>query len=85
MDKDDWRLRGQEDYLKNKKLKLTKFEAQEGHSNHAHCEFCWHKFMENCENIADCSYEGYCTEDDKHWICEECYKDFVEFFKWEVI
>ena len=25
----------------------------------------------------------YCTEDMKHWICEECFNDFKEQFNWQ--
>jgi hypothetical protein len=71
MNKDDWRLRGQEDYLIGK----TRFKATAGHSAHEHCDFCWHMFMESCEGLKDCSTEGYCTEDKKYWICEKCFDD----------
>lgn len=79
---DDWRLRGQEDYLQNRTFKITKFKAQKGKSLHTHCEFCWHKFMENCEGVDDCSQEGYCTNDDMYWVCKECFEDFKKKFHW---
>lgn len=85
MKEDDWRLRGQEDYLQNEKFKLINFKVKEGGSLHEHCEFCWHKFMEHCENVDDCSEEGYCSEDDRYWVCVECFKDFAEYFNWETI
>ena len=28
--------------------------------------------------------QGYCTADQKYWICEECFNDFKEMFKFEV-
>ena len=77
--KDDWRLRGQEEYLFDKSFIHKRFAAQNGHM-HKHCEFCWHKFMESCEGIKDCSNTGYCTEDGLYWVCESCYEDFKDCF-----
>lgn len=73
---DDWRLRGQEDYLKNQKFVFQKYSSINGKSLHAHCEFCWHKFMENPEGVEDCSDCGYCSIDNRYWICEDCFADF---------
>lgn len=28
---------------------------------------------------------GYCTGDCYYWICEECYEDFKNLFKWTVV
>ena len=88
----DWRLgRGQEDYLKGKTLIWKKFKAKPSKTNpsvmwdHEHCEFCWHKIMENCEDPEDYSTEGYCTADERTWICETCYNDFKETFKWTLV
>ncbi|MCI9307805.1 MAG: hypothetical protein HFI28_15255 [Lachnospiraceae bacterium] len=83
--KDDWRLRGQEEYLTNAKFLYEKFNALSQKGSHAHCEFCWHKFMENPEGIKDCSQEGYCTVDGKYWVCKDCFQDFQDEFNWENI
>jgi predicted Fe-S protein YdhL (DUF1289 family) len=29
-------------------------------------------------------HEGYCTQDEYHWICDQCFKDFKERFHWTV-
>lgn len=45
---------------------------------HQHCAFCWEKAV---------TYEPatfYCTEDMGTWICEECFQDFREKFRWQV-
>lgn len=81
IDKDDWRLRGQEEYLMHKTFAFETYSETQN-SKHEHCEFCWHKFMENCEGVEDCSEAGYCTLDHKYWVCEECYEDFKNNFKW---
>lgn len=78
IEKDDWRIRGQEEYLWNKKFQYKKFRNPSNKNSHAHCEFCWHKFMENPEGIADCSGQGYCSEDGNYWICEGCFQDFQD-------
>lgn len=75
---DDWRLNGQEDILL--KVKLSKKRFYSTGFYHAHCEFCWAKFSpdEGCLKV------GYCTSDEAHWICEECFRDFKDMFQWEV-
>ena len=77
MDKNDWRLMGQERYLKGKELYSTKYKILES-NDHDHCEFCGYKFISG-------EQEGYCTTNYYHWICNECYNDFKEFFYWKVI
>ena len=76
---DDWRLNGQEDYLFGVKL-LKKFFKACGFHDHDHCDFCWDKFSENKEDLN----WGYCTSDEHHWVCETCYRDFKDLFKWEI-
>ena len=40
------------------------------------------KFM--VEDAPNVLHEGYTTTDDYHWICEPCFEDFREQFKWTV-
>ena len=79
IDKDDWRLRGQEDYLSGKTLFFRKWRAPKKEWDHDHCEFCWEKFSD----YPDTLHEGYTTEDNYYWICPTCYNDFKEMFKWK--
>ena len=81
VEKNDWRLMGQEQYLKNVKLIKAKYKAPSKRWDHDHCEFCTDRFME----YEGCLREGYCTEDRKIWICEECYQDFKEMFGFTLI
>ena len=88
----DWRLgRDQEDYLKNENLVYKSFKSKLSKddincaSDHHHCEFCWHRFMEDSTNVEDCSTEGYCTTDERIWICKTCYTDFKDLFNWTII
>ena len=80
VEKDDWRLQGQEDYLAGVTLFWKKWKAQSLTWDHDHCEFCWEKFSEFPETL----HEGYTTKDDKHWICPECFSDFKDMYQWTV-
>ena len=81
----DWRLRGQEEYLQNQVFQYIRFTGLPGKSLHAHCEFCWHKFMVNPDGVNDCSRQGYCGADGKYWVCEECLEDFREKLHWRLM
>lgn len=77
----DWRLNGQEEIVMNAELKKETFN----HNGHEHCIFCWHKFMKHSEYQKNCSNHGYCTIDEKYWICDNCYNDFKNLFKWKLV
>ena len=76
---DDWRLRGQEDYLSGKTLFFRRWKSPKKDWDHDHCEFCQEKFSESPDTLQ----LGYTTEDNYYWICPNCYRDFKELFKWE--
>jgi len=80
-DKNDWRLRNQEDYLMNAQLVKKEYTAPSANWNHDHCEFCWATFSENEGDL----HEGFCTLDKKNWICEQCYQDFKEMLHFAVV
>ena len=79
---DDWRLRGQEDYLKGCTLNLTRYVRRSEWNDHEHCEFCWEKFSEYEGTL----HEGYVATADgrDYWSCPECCEDFKEGFGWTV-
>lgn len=79
---DDWRLQGQEKYLKDKTLYFEKYKIKKRDWDHDHCEFCSMKFSEI--KSPDTVTEGYTTEDHYRWICETCYNDFKEIFNWKI-
>ena len=81
----DWRLRGQARYLHGVTLihRAYRSYAKNPNWDHDHCEFCWAKFM--VEDLPDVLHEGYCTKDDYHWICPECFTDFKAQFEWLVV
>jgi hypothetical protein len=77
IDTSDWRLQGQEKYLKDKTLHFKKYSARTTKTDHDHCEFCSAKFS---DNITDDLKQGFSTLDDYRWICENCFNDFKERF-----
>lgn len=80
----DWRLQGQEKYLKA--VTLVRRPSRQNPYNpdwdRDHCEFCWAKFA--MDPAARDVEDGYCTSDDYHWICEPCFEDFKEMFQWTI-
>ena len=76
----DWRLQGQEEYLTGVSLVKKRYRRYRENWEHDHCEFCWRRFSENPGDLN----EGYATEDEYRWICEDCYQDFKEQFRWTV-
>ena len=76
----DWRLLNQQEYLMNAKLKKMQYTKPSEKWDHDHCAFCWDKFSENDEDLQ----QGYCTPDQKYWVCEECFNDFKEMFGFKV-
>lgn len=82
IEKDDWRLRGQEKYLKGATLYRTKYTPSSKTWGHDHCEFCWAEF--SLESCPDSLQEGWTTEDNYHWICKQCFEDLKELFVWKV-
>ena len=75
---EDWRLQGQDRYLLGKELVFRAFDGRT--RDHDHCEFCWRKFSPREGDL----HQGWCTPDEYHWVCEECFRDFREQFGWKV-
>lgn len=81
VDKNDWRLQGQEKYLSGERLCFKQYVERSSDTDHDHCEFCWAKFS---DSIPGSLTQGYTTLDSYRWICEPCYSDFKEEFRWIV-
>jgi len=81
LEKNDWRLQGQEKYLTNRKLMRIPYFRWSKTWDHDHCDFCFATFSEYDGDL----HEGYVTADNKRtWICPECFEDFKEMFQWEL-
>ena len=70
---DDWRLNGQEKYLKGRSFFFRSYFTYQDTWDHDHCEFC-HKKLSLTE--ADALTMGYVTDDYYHWVCATCFEDF---------
>src|SRR5579872_1877401 len=76
----DWRLQGQEKYLKDAVLSLKRYVPCRPQWDHDHCEFCGRKFSLNKGDLQ----VGYVTSDSYHWICSDCFRDFRSEFNWRL-
>ena len=78
---EDWRLQGQERYLKGITLFLKQYADRTTETDHDHCEFCWEKFS---DTVPDALKAGYASADDYRWICMRCFEDFKEMFHFHI-
>ena len=78
-DDTDWRLQGQERYLKGAVVTYHKYRRTSESWDHDHCEFCLAKFMEASDD-PDVKTDGYATVHGDRWICSTCLADFKERF-----
>ena len=90
---DDWRLRGQERYLTGVVLRHKTYYRWSEDWDHDHCEFCGVRFAppEDPDRTKEDRHEGFATlargqfPDDYHWICEDCFGDIEQTFRWRVV
>jgi len=80
LEQNDWRLMGQERYLKNAQLRKEAYAPSTRTSDHDHCVFCTDKFS----NLEGYLHMGYYAPKGDHWICEQCYQDFKDTFNFRV-
>lgn len=80
---DDWRIMGQPGYLYEKKIYFKYFVPYQDveQPDHAHCEFCSDYFSQEGNYLKS----GYYEPSSKSWICEKCYNDFKDIFKWQLV
>ena len=78
IEEDDWRLNGQEEYLRGVHLRLKPYLLGYPGYDHDHCEFCWQKIA--AFDYPDAQREGYATDDNLRWVCQQCFADFRELF-----
>jgi len=79
---DDWRIQGQERYLRGVRLQLQAYAPAREGNDHDHCEFCSAKFM--VAGAHGSLADGYSTLDRERWICRQCFEDFVARFSWTI-
>ena len=93
---DDWRLRGQEEYLKGLTFQKVRFpdfwqkaydeqmKRGEEYLEGEKIQHFWHEHCEFCWEKATTDKECvfYCTKDMRYWVCPDCFKDFKNSFGW---
>ncbi len=79
--KNDWRCRGQEEYLYGVTLRHLEYRPRSENWAHEHCEFCWARIS---ADIPEDFHIAYATEDLDNWICPDCVKDLKELFGWTI-
>lgn len=76
-------------WLKGVRLKREMYKPSTPNWGHDSCEFCFAKFAEK-EEVPDALHEGYASKDipkrkdGYYWICENCFKEFRNTYKWKV-
>jgi hypothetical protein len=78
----DWRIQGQERYLRGAVLRRTRWARPRPSWDHDHCAFCWARFADGGRPRA--LRDGWTTPDRRHWVCPRCFEDFRETFGWTV-
>ena len=81
MNMSDWRLQGQEFYLKQASMRFCKWRPRSAVWDHDHCEFCGRKFSQAPPDLK----EGYVTLNNYHWVCVDCFADFKDRFAWVLV
>ena len=80
----DWRLQGQEAYLSGLEWeKRDYFQYREGW-DHDHCEFCGIKLAVGAKYDGSIAH-GYTAREGYYCVCEQCFSDFKERFKWKAL
>lgn len=79
----DWRIGGQE-FLKGVTLVRRAYRRYPKNPtwDHDHCALCGTEFR--VEAYPDVLHEGYCTEDEYHWVCATCFDDLKDTFGWRL-
>jgi len=81
---DDWRLdlaRTPEFYAQFE-WEFKKWTQTRSNWDHDHCEFCREKIYDTEKKKV--TNDGWTNRDDYHWICDDCFKDFKQEFKWKI-
>lgn len=72
-DPTDWRLHGQERYLRGAAFAWALYQPYRPGWEHDHCEFCGAEF--SLEGV-DALRAGHATHDRYRWVCAQCFQDF---------
>jgi hypothetical protein len=77
----DWRITTQEKYLFEAVFEKKIYQKKSVNWDHDHCDFCDKKFSEDPKiGMTD----GYYTENRESWVCEQCFSEFKDIFKFKL-
>lgn len=68
----DWRLNGQEAWLRGRSFLRRRYPEPDGMWDHSHCVFCWQRISTYPEDEG----EAYASLDGRWWICCACFREF---------
>jgi hypothetical protein len=77
----DWRIDNAK-WTRGALLRFQKYARPREDWDHDHCEGCFAKFMES--GSPEVLTEGYVTEDNRRWICPECFRDLQQEMEWKL-
>ena len=77
----DWRITSQESYLLDAIFEKKIYRKKSVEWDHDHCDFCNEKFSEDHKLGM---IEGYYTENQESWVCEKCFIDFKDLFRFNL-
>ncbi len=80
IEKDDWRLLNDVEYLQGVEINPTDGEEIYEHAPYlTKCQFCW-------EKVKNSRFQyWFITTDVSCCICDECFQDFKESFGWKLL
>lgn len=75
----DWRVDNAK-LTRGATLHFAKYVPPREDWDHDHCAGCWAKFVDT--GASNTLADGYVTDDHKHWICPECFRDLAHEMEW---
>jgi hypothetical protein len=84
VDESDWRWSNGGEYLVGLTFYQRRWTMTRPEWDHDHCELCFAKFMAEDAVDAEILHDGYATEDQYRWLCEQCFADFRDHFRWSI-
>jgi hypothetical protein len=82
---EDWRLTGQESYLRGRALRFARWTSYRPGWDHDHCDFCFAEISGDTTGHADYNEAWVTATDGYTWVCPECFNDFRKRFRWHVV
>jgi hypothetical protein len=79
----EWRIQFAR-HTRGATVRLAKYSRPRASSDYDRCEACFVKFMETAAAPGVLT-EGYVTQDGRHWICGQCFRDLKDAMGWRLV